>query len=380
MSAIELRGAAKRFGDTAVLTDVDLAVPVGSITAVLGASGSGKTTLLRLIAGFEKLDHGTLKIGDQLVDDARRSVSPQHRGVGYVPQEGALFPHLTVTANIAFGVSRSERARVAELLELIGLSGLAKRYPHQLSGGQQQRVAVARALAVRPGVVLLDEPFSALDASLRTELRRDVARLLTETGTTTVLVTHDQDEALALADQVALLADGRVIASAPPRELYRDPPDASTAASIGEVNILPAHTHAAQAQCALGLIPLRADESESVDGPSRLLLRPEQLILALRSSGRATRGAVVELQYHGHDALALVQLSDHAEQVLLVRVSGDLELVPGQEVWVEVVGPGRAWPEAARTSGSSVAPQHPMRADGERRSDRPAGSAPSRGP
>jgi iron(III) transport system ATP-binding protein len=380
MSAIELRGAAKRFGDTPVLTDVELAVPVGSITAVLGASGSGKTTLLRLIAGFEQLDSGTLRIGDQLVDDARRMVSPQHRGVGYVPQEGALFPHLTVTANIAFGVSRHQRGRVDELLELIGLSGLAKRYPHQLSGGQQQRVAVARALAVRPHVVLLDEPFSALDASLRTELRRDVARLLTETGTTTVLVTHDQDEALALADQVALLADGRVIAAASPRELYRDPPDASAAASIGEVNILAAHMHAEQARCVLGLIPIRADGSTPVDGPCRLLLRPEQLVIALRTSGQASRAAVIEIQYHGHDALAHVRLSDHAGEALLARVPGDLELEAGQEVWVEVVGPGRTWPEVAATLPSSVEPQRPMRSDGEHLSDRPAGPPRGRRP
>jgi iron(III) transport system ATP-binding protein len=380
MSAIELRGAAKRFGETAVLTDVDLAVPVGSITAVLGASGSGKTTLLRLIAGFEQLDSGTLRIGDQLVDDARRTVSPQHRGVGYVPQEGALFPHLTVTANIAFGVSRGERGRVDELLQLIGLSGLAKRYPHQLSGGQQQRVAVARALAVRPEVVLLDEPFSALDASLRTELRRDVARLLTETGTTAVLVTHDQDEALALADQVALLADGRMIAAAPPRELYRDPPDAGTAASIGEVNILAAHTRSQHAHCALGAIPIRADGSAPGDGPSRLLLRPEQLVLADHASEHATRGCVVEMQYHGHDALAQVRLSDQAGEALLARVPGDLELEPGQEVWIEVVGPGRAWPEGPGSYGSSVAPGIPMRTDGEQPSDRPAGSPTGRGP
>jgi iron(III) transport system ATP-binding protein len=380
MSAIDLRRAAKRFGDTAVLTDVDLSVPVGSITAVLGASGSGKTTLLRLIAGFEQLDSGTLRIGDQLVDDARRMVSPQHRGVGYVPQEGALFPHLTVTANIAFGVSRSQRARVDELLDLIGLSGLAKRYPHQLSGGQQQRVAVARALAVAPHVVLLDEPFSALDASLRTELRRDVARLLTETGTTTVLVTHDQDEALALADQVALLADGRVIAAASPRELYRDPPDASAAASIGEVNILAAHTHAEHARCALGVIPIRAEGPAPVDGPSRLLLRPEQIVVALGPSGHRTRAVVVEIQYHGHDALAQVRLSDSAGEALLARVSGDLELEPGQEVWVEVVGPGRAWPEVAGNLSSSVEAQSPMRKDGEQLSDRSAGPTTGRRP
>ena len=181
MSAIELRAAAKSFDTTAVLRGVDLTVPVGSFTAVLGASGSGKTTLLRLIAGFERLDSGSISIGDRMVDDGTRTVSPQHRGVGYVPQEGALFPHLTVIGNIAFGLSRRDRTKAEHLLELTGLRELRKRYPHQLSGGQQQRVALARALAIGPQVVLLDEPFSALDASLRGDLRRDVARILRQT-------------------------------------------------------------------------------------------------------------------------------------------------------------------------------------------------------
>ncbi|HEY8626435.1 MAG TPA: ABC transporter ATP-binding protein [Solirubrobacteraceae bacterium] len=345
MSTIDLRCATKRFGETVVLTGVDLSVPTGSITAVLGASGSGKTTLLRLIAGFEQLDAGSLMIGDRILDDGRRAVAPQHRGVGYVPQEGALFPHLTVTGNIAFGLSRAERGKVKELLELTGLAGLHKRYPHELSGGQQQRVALARALAVSPDVVLLDEPFSALDAPLRADLRRDVARILAETGTTTVLVTHDQDEALGLADQIALLADGRVLAAAAPRALYRDPPDAGTAASIGEVNILPAQASGAYARCVLGMIAIRSNGSSPVEGPSRLLLRPEQLVIRLSAAEQATPATVVEVQYQGHDALAHLRLSGASEQPLLARIPGDLELEPGQAVWIEVTGPGRVWPD-----------------------------------
>ena len=210
-----MHAVAKHFGSTPVLDDVDLTVPDASITAVLGASGSGKTTLLRLIAGLDRVDTGWITIGGRVVDDGDISVDAQHRGVGYVPQDGALFPHLTVAGNIGFGIPRSERARVADLVEMVGLEGLAGRYPHQLSGGQQ-RVALARALAIRPSVVLLDEPFSSLDASLRAGLRRDVARVLTSTGTTTVLVTHDQDEALAMADHIAVLQDGRVVAAAEP--------------------------------------------------------------------------------------------------------------------------------------------------------------------
>jgi|HubBroStandDraft_3_1064219.scaffolds.fasta_scaffold13370_2 iron(III) transport system ATP-binding protein len=211
MSTIELRAVSKSFGRTPVLSGIDLTAPAASVTAVVGASGSGKTTLLRLIAGFEQIDAGAIAIGGRVLDDSRRTVRPQYRGVGYVPQDGALFPHLTVTANIGFGLPRGERGVAAQrLLELVGLAGLGRRYPHQLSGGQQQRVALARALAIRPSIVLLDEPFSSLDAELKLELRRDVAQILAETTSTTVLVSHDRDDVLALADQIVVLEDGRV--------------------------------------------------------------------------------------------------------------------------------------------------------------------------
>jgi iron(III) transport system ATP-binding protein len=344
MSAIDLRSATKRFGDTPVLTGVDLSVPVGSITAVLGASGSGKTTLLRLIAGFERLDSGSLKIGEHLVDDGVRAAPAQHRGIGYVPQDGALFPHLTVRGNIAFGLSRDERSRVADLLDLVGLAALEKRFPHQLSGGQQQRVALARALAVGPKVVLLDEPFSALDASLRVELRRDVARILGETGTSAVLVTHDQDEAMALADQIALLADGTIIAAAEPRRLYQDPPGPAAAASTGQVNLLPAHASGDQVVCALGAVAVATRGTAGVNGDSRLLLRPEQLLVRLSAGDTTTPAVVDEVQYYGHDALARLRIRDADGPVLLARIPGRLELEPGQAVWIEVAGPGIVWP------------------------------------
>jgi iron(III) transport system ATP-binding protein len=343
MSTIELRGVCKRFGATQVLADVDLTIPAGSITAVLGPSGSGKTTMLRLIAGFEQLDAGTIAVGDRLVDDGHRSTRPQHRGIGYVPQDGALFPHLTISGNIGFGLARGDRSAVGELLALVGLAGLERRYPHQLSGGQQQRVALARALAIRPSVVLMDEPFSSLDASLRAELGRDVARILTETATTSVLVTHDQDEALALADQIAVLQAGRVVARDDPRALYRDPKDLAAAISIGEINILAAYTEGDCARCALGAVRLHSNGHRSPDGPSRLLLRPEQLSLDLEATDGASRATTIELRYHGHDGLAHLRLDHPDAETLLVRVPGDLVLLPGQEVWVQATGPGRAW-------------------------------------
>lgn len=344
MSAIELSGVAKRFGATPVLADIDLTVSAGSITAVLGASGSGKTTLLRLIAGFEQLDSGTISIGARLVDDARRSVRPQHRGVGYVPQDGALFPHLTAIGNIGFGLLRAERSSAHELLELVGLTGLQRRYPYELSGGQQQRVALARALAIRPSIVLLDEPFSSLDASLRAELGRDVARILADAATTTVLVTHDQDEALALADQIAVLQGGRVVARADPRALYRDPPDLVAATAIGEANILSALIYEDRARCALGTVRLGVNGRPGPDGPARLLLRPEQLTLHLQPTAETVGATVIELRYHGHEGLAQLRLHHPDGETVLARVPGELVLAQGQEVWVQACGPARAWP------------------------------------
>jgi iron(III) transport system ATP-binding protein len=351
MSVIELRTVAKRFGGTPVLTDVDLAVPSGSITAVLGPSGSGKTTLLRLIAGFERLDSGTITIGGRTVDDGERTVRPQHRGVGYVPQDDALFPHLTVRANIGFGLPRRERATASALLDLVGLAGLERRYPHQLSGGQQQRVALARALAIRPSVVLLDEPFGSLDASLRVLVRRDIARILAETSATAILVTHDQDEALALADQIAVLDEGRIVACADPRTLYRNPPDLTAATSIGDANLLDAHAHGAVATCALGTLRVRDDGRPPPQGRCRLLLRPEQILLHREQRPGAVRAVVLDVQYHGHDALAHVKLDDPDGETLLARVSGDSAAATGETVWLEVAGAVHAWPLGERPPG-----------------------------
>ncbi len=343
MSEIELCGVAKRFGATPVLAEVELTVPAGSLTAILGSSGSGKTTIMRLIAGFDGVDAGTLSIGGRIVDDGRRTVAPQHRGVGYVPQDGALFPHLTVAANVGFGLKRRERPQALALLKRVGLGALASRYPHQLSGGEQQRVALARALAVRPRVVLLDEPFNALDASLRTELGRDVARILAESQTTAVLVTHDRSEALALADRIAVLDCGRIIAVGEPRSLYRDPADRRAATSIGEANLLAAAFDGAVARCALGEVALHPPlMGDAIGTEHSLLLRPEQLKLSLQAHAGAVPATVDEVYFQGHEALAYVRLDDPAAEPLLARVPGTLTAPGGQRVWVAVRGPGVA--------------------------------------
>jgi sulfate/thiosulfate transport system ATP-binding protein len=237
---IEACNVTKRFGDYVALDDVSVDVETGSLTALLGPSGSGKSTLLRVIAGLERPDTGSVWLdGDDVT--AR---PPQKRGVGFVFQHYAAFKHMTVWDNVAFGLtirrrSRAEiRERVAELLELVQLSALSKRYPAQLSGGQRQRMGLARALAVDPKVLLLDEPFGALDARVRKELREWLRRLHDETGTTTVIVTHDQEEAMEVADRVAVLNRGRIEQAAPPRELYDAPANEFVMSFVGPVNRL----------------------------------------------------------------------------------------------------------------------------------------------
>jgi len=237
---IEMRGIVKRFGDFTALDGVSVDVPAGSLTALLGPSGSGKSTLLRVIAGLERADEGVVCLEGQDVTN----VPPQERGVGFVFQHYAAFKHMTVWENVAFGlkIRRCPRAevkqRVSELLELVQLARLGDRYPAQLSGGQRQRMGLARALAVDPKVLLLDEPFGALDARVRKELRAWLRRLHDETHTTTVIVTHDQEEAMDVADRVVVMNGGRIEQIAPPRELYDQPANEFVMSFVGPVNRL----------------------------------------------------------------------------------------------------------------------------------------------
>src|SRR5262245_32148752 len=230
MSLLDLRGVSKRYGAVTALDNVDLAIEEGSRTAVVGPSGSGKTTLLRIVAGFDTPDQGRVMMGGQVLADGPKFVAAHQRGIGIVAQDGALFPHLTIAENVGFGLDRRDPqrgTRIAELMDMVGLDrAMLARRPDEISGGQQQRVALARALARRPRLMLLDEPFSALDTSLRASTRKAVADLLGQAGITTILVTHDQAEALSFADQVAVMRDGKLPQVGTPRELYLRPRDA----------------------------------------------------------------------------------------------------------------------------------------------------------
>jgi iron(III) transport system ATP-binding protein len=349
--AVALRGVRKAYGAHPVLAGLDLDVPAGTITAVLGASGCGKTTLLRLLAGFETTDAGIIALHGRTVDDGHRPLAPEHRRIGYVPQEGGLFPHLSVAANIGFGLPRAARRhRVAELLELVGLPGLGDRPPHKLSGGQQQRVALARALAPAPQLVLLDEPFSALDAGLRAQLRSDVATALHRSGTTAVLVTHDQDEALSMAELVAVLRDGRIVQAADPATLYQQPVDAEVARFVGDANLLAGHVLGRTARSPLGEHPLRSG-TPRLPAAALIMVRPEQLQLrpaVSRDPAEAVTGRVLRRDYHGHDttitlAVPASATSSVEEVHMLARTSG-AHHPPGSLVTITVTGPVVALP------------------------------------
>lgn len=317
-----------------VLHDVSLTVESGALGAVLGPSGSGKSTLLRCIAGLHPVVRGTIRSGDRDL----HPLPAERRRVGLVPQDGALFPHLTVGQNVAFGLRRPDRRgrRVDELLELVELPGLASRLPHELSGGQAQRVALARALAPSPDIVLLDEPFSALDATLRGTVRDQVQRALAETGTTAVLVTHDQTEALSIADRLIVLDDGRVRQIGDPEEVYRRPVDLWTGRFVGEAIVLAGEGHGTRVATPLGDLRL----VENTVGPVTVLIRPENIRL-VGASGTAAR--VTAIDYYGHDALVDLDLLAEPGIRISSRLAAPLTLRVGDTVNIEVGGPVLAY-------------------------------------
>ncbi|GIJ28898.1 ABC transporter [Micromonospora qiuiae] len=357
MSNVVFGGVVKRYGRVTALAGVDLGVPSGQLTAVLGPSGCGKTTLLRCLAGFERLDAGEIRIDGTRVAGGGKHLPAHRRSIAVVPQEGALFPHLSVADNVGYGLDRATRRsdRVEEVLALVGLAGYGGRMPHQLSGGQQQRVAVARALAPRPSVVLLDEPFSALDAGLRAGLRHDVREALRADGATGVLVTHDQGEALSVADQVAVLRDGRVIQAGTPTTIYREPADPWVAGFVGDAVLLPAVVEHGSARTALGVVPVAGAVA---DGPVTVLVRPEQVRFA--AGPGAVTATVLRHEFHGHDALVGLRLAD-GTRITARILDGDVAVSLGGEVTVHVDGAARVFPGAKRPGGQvepSAGPVH----------------------
>lgn len=313
-TSISVSGLRVGYDGTEVLRAVSLDVPAGSILALLGPSGCGKTTLLRALAGLERPTAGEVRLGDRLLSGPGTHVPPERRRIGMVFQDWALFPHLTVAQNVAYGLGRgAPAAEVEAALALVGLGGFGDRRPGTLSGGQQQRVALARALAPRPSVLLMDEPFSNLDAALRVGVRAEVADLLARVGITTVFVTHDQAEAFVLGDAVAVMRDGCVVQTGTPAELYVAPEDGWVAAFVGEANLLPGVSAGTDARTACGPVSLH----DPHDGPVTVLARPEELVLTDRDGlgngsgdGPGALGEVRAVEFYGHDTVYVVALAE----------------------------------------------------------------------
>lgn len=337
---LEISHVSKSFDNKSVLSDVTLEIPENKLVTILGTSGGGKTTLLRLIAGFASVDSGEIKLSGRLVSSSSTLTPPEKRNVGYIPQDASLFAHLTVAKNIEFGLqqlnSSAKKKRVQELLELIDLVEYAQAMPSQLSGGQQQRVAIARALAPNPEVVLLDEPFAALDAQLRTRLRDDVKAILVAAKATAIMVTHDQEEALSIADRVAILRDGKIAQFGSPHEIYSAPLDVRLAQFLGDAVVLPGQISNGKVQTSLGeLIPTKTF-SDSISG--LVAIRPENLYLQPNVNGE---GKVIARQYFGHDAIVEVQTKGVSVKA---RTSGPLTPEIGMQVTVWVRGAVNFYP------------------------------------
>jgi len=373
---LEVSGLTKGFGRQPVLRGVTLSVDPGSTTAIVGPSGSGKTTLLRLIAGFERADSGTVTLSGRMLAGDEALVPAHQRDVGYVAQDGALFPHLTVGQNIAFGIDASAlpggrkgtQSRVAELLEMVSLDrSLAARRPHEISGGQQQRVALARALAREPELMLLDESFSALDAGLRVATRRTVAKVLHDAGITTVLVTHDQAEALSFADQVAVMRDGLLAQVDSPLEVYTRPVDRATAEFLGDAVLLEAWVDGDTATCSLGAVPLAPT---TLRGRVQLMLRPEQIRV---DEHGPIRGVVVDTDYFGPESTVRLELTSSREfgcetsalagegEIISIRHSNAFIAAKGTELRLRIEGEAIAFP-ALQTPSTPSTPSAPSTA------------------
>jgi len=338
MTALIYSAVRKTFGPTVALEALDLALQPGELISLLGPSGCGKTTALRIAAGFEKADGGSVTVSGADITHLRA----HKRNMGMVFQSYSLFPNLSVEGNVEYGLrtrrmeKAQRRARVGEVLELVQLTNLAMRYPHQLSGGQQQRVALARALAIKPQVLLLDEPLSALDAKVRTTLRDEIRRIQTELGITTLFVTHDQEEALAISDRVGVMSNGRLEQLGTPREVYRHPANAFVARFVGSMNELPATVLGASGVRVGGLAVTTDAAAAHADGARvRLLVRPEDMRIVDHLSGLS--GTVASCTFQGAGTVLGVRL-DVLDVLAAVHVAGVADLELGERVEVGIDG------------------------------------------
>jgi iron(III) transport system ATP-binding protein len=339
--ALRCSNLTRRFAGVTAVNDASIDVSAGTLVALLGPSGCGKTTLLRLIAGLDRPHGGTIEVAGRTVESETVHVPPERRQVGLVFQEYALFPHLSVEENVAFGLKSGpdRAARIADMLRQVGLDGLGGRMPFELSGGQQQRVALARALAPGPRLIMLDEPFSNLDPSLREGVRREVRRVLRAANATAIIVTHDQEEALSLADEVAVMMDGRILQQAPPAELYRRPASRRVAEFVGDINVIDGRAIGRAVVCDLGTISVIDD----LYGPADVLIRPEALQLTEDLGGQAV---AVGRSFFGHDQM--INLRFDSGLRLASRVGPTFTFRRGARVRVQLSGDVLAFPKASR--------------------------------
>lgn len=342
VNTLALSSINKSFGKQTVLSDLSLQVTNGEFLAVLGSSGSGKTTLLRLIAGFDEPDSGEIAISGKVVAGKNTFVAAESRKVGYVPQDAALFPHLSVFENVAFGLKGLSKAartdRVRSLLNLVSMEAFENSSATELSGGQKHRISLARALAPEPELILLDEPFAALDAELRTRIREEIKQVLDNVSSTTILVTHDQEEALSIADRVALLRDGSFAQVGNPREIYSSPVDLGVATFLGDSVIVDGVITSGKVKTSLGQLILLNSAREGSRG--KVAIRPENFYLQPDLNGDSV---VVGRQFFGHDAVVEVKTP---EQLIRARSSGPFAPEVGMKVTVWVRGAVNFYPES----------------------------------
>jgi len=351
MTSLEIRDLTVELGDRIILKNLDLTISSGSFAAILGPSGCGKTTLLRSIAGLITPKGGAIRFGKQLVSVSSLVLPPHKRNIGYVPQEGGLFPHLSVEENVSFSLGKktSKKERddlVEELLDLVGMPNYQKRLPQELSGGQQTRVALARALAMQPAMILLDEPFAALDQTLRAEISQEVVALLKSSKTTSIMVTHDREDALVSADIIALMRDGQVVQSGSPAEVYLKPISAAAAESTGDILTLPANKIEGNQYLSPLNSPVEQIGQRAGCESGQILVRPEEIALNLEPGERRVSAKISKINYYGHDALVELNFAG-LSQVVRARVTDTRGLEVGSNIFVSHKGPIRWVPDKA---------------------------------